>query len=96
MNPGHTPASCNELCQNTSGCKRFLFGKQGGYRNRCDLLNTDDCEIVPGHYNFDYYQPSQNNMVRLRSSHIAADAPNGCSSKTHPANYLGVRRVGTQ
>lgn len=96
MTPGQTVDTCNDLCLNTQGCKRFLFGRQGGYNNRCDLINIDDCEIIPGHYNFDYYQPTQNNQVRLHSSHKSAADPNGCNSKVHPQGYLGVRPYGTQ
>ena len=93
--PGSTVASCNDLCVADSRCKRFLFGKEGASKNRCDLISIDDCQMIAGHKNFEYYQPTQNNLVRQRASHKSIDQ-NGCNSMSHPANYLGKRNFGTQ
>lgn len=80
MTTGHTVDSCNELCLNTQGCKRFLFGKKGGRKGRCDLVKTEDCELIDKYFDFDYYQITQHDQVRKRTSHISALNPNGCNS----------------
>lgn len=58
MNPGHTVDSCNDLCLATTGCKRFSFGRKDNYKNRCDLINIDDCELLTDTWDFDYFQPT--------------------------------------
>jgi len=80
MTTGHTVDSCNQLCLDTQGCKRFLFGKAGHRKGRCDLVKTEDCELIDKYFDFDYYQITQHDQVRKRSSHISALNPNGCGS----------------
>ena len=64
MNPGHTVTSCNDLCDSSSECVEFAFGREVGCENRCDLYRATDCAFNTA-FNFDIYRPSKNGNCPL-------------------------------
>ena len=46
MNPTHTVASCNDLCNADNTCMQFALGMAGSETDRCDLYRADDCTFT--------------------------------------------------